>query len=121
MKSDGAICHNPSTYLHVCRITLQQKNVLISAVFFEVNDALNCFGYREGEVLVTVLFDLLQRHHLNPHLMSISGKKLDINLIQVSGNFTHQDDMFGTSAAPVVFMISNFRRDFRSLSQEYAT
>lgn len=59
VRSDGAICHNPSTYLHVCRITLQQKNVLISAVFFEVNDALNCFGYREAEVLVTALFDLL--------------------------------------------------------------
>lgn len=58
-RSEGAIRHNPSTYLHLCGITLQQKNVLISAVFFEVNDALNCFGYREGEVLVTVLCDLL--------------------------------------------------------------
>lgn len=81
---------------------VEQKNLLISPLFFGVNDALNCFGYCEGKVLVMVLLDLLWKHHLILHFMSISGKKNqqhDINLIRVSGNFTwDRDEMFGTSA-----------------------
>lgn len=75
VKSDITICHNVSTYLYVCLIMVEEKNLLISASFFEVNDALNCFGYCEGKVLVMVLLDLLWKHHLILHFMSISGKR----------------------------------------------